>query len=300
MNKTSIDLSIVISNFNTKRELTDLLHSIYSLKNNLNLEVIVVDDYSSDGSAEAIAKNFPQVNLLKNKTNLGYSKSYNKGTRVALGRYILHLNSDIVLDKKMNFKNLIEFMDKNQKVGILGCKIQKLDGSLDLPCKRSAPNLLNVFFQTTGLHKLFPKSRLFGNYYLTFLDENKTYEVDCLMGAFMFIRKKVIKDIGLLDERFFIYGEDIDFCYRTKTAGWKIVYYPAITVQHTHGETTSKHWLKHIWLFHQAMFLYYQKYFAHKYPSIINVIVFAGITLRLIAIAIVSSLSRLSKVIFSF
>lgn len=282
MRKKNIDLSIIISNYNNfgllRKTIISLKHYISTLK----YEIILIDDTSTDSSVIDIKKEFPNYLLKVNKKNLGYSKSYNIGTKIAKGRYILHLNSDIVFIGKQKLDYLVKFMDDNSKIGITGCKILKPDGRLDLPCKRAFPTISNIFWQTIGLNNLFPKNRLFGKYYLSYLNENEIQPVDCLMGAFMLIRKNVFKQIGLLDEQFFIYGEDIDFCYRTKKAGWQIYYNPKLIIQHHHGGTTNKSRFKHILKFHHAMFLYYKKHLAAKNYPIVNVFVYWGITARTI------------------
>ena len=237
-----------------------------------------------------IKKNYPSVKLICNKKNLGYSKSYNIGSKAAKGKYVLHLNSDIIFMTKISLKAALEYLEKNKKVGILGAKIVKPDGQLDLPCKRSFPTLINVFFQTFGLTFLFPKSKLFGQYYLTYIDENRITEVDCLMGAFMLIRKNVFKKIGYLDESFFIYGEDIDFCYRTKKTGWQIVYFPKIIIKHHHGATINKTQIKNLIRFHEAMILYYKKHFANKNNLVINFLVYIATFIRFFIYLILNKL----------
>lgn len=294
MAKNQIDLSIVISNFNNKELLRQTLLSVYEHIGEISFEIIVVDDCSTDGSLEMLNSNFPAVKTIKNIKNLGYSKSYNMGTKASRGRYILHLNSDVVF-KNSSLEDMVAFMDKNREIGIGGCKILKLEGGLDLPCRRSSPTLLNIFYQTIGLTKIFPKSKHFGNYYLTYLDENKTTEVDCLMGAFMMIRREVIKKIGLLDEMFFIYGEDIDFCFRAKKTGWKIVYYPKVVIKHHHGGTTGQFRWKNLWRFHLAMFQYYNKHFAKKKHFLVNIIVSLGIILRFFLYAALEFFNSLGK-----
>ena len=274
------DLSIIISNYNTKDFLAVCLDSIASHLKNVSYEIIVVDDASGDGSSDIIEKNYPQIILLRNKMNMGYSKSYNRGTKAAKGKYILHLNSDTTFSKPFDFSLLIKYLEIYPDIGILGVKIIKDNGKLDLPCKRSFPTLVNVFFQSTGLAFLFPQNKIFGNYYLSYLTENKIHEVDCLMGAFMLIKKEVIDEIGYIDERFYMYGEDIDFCYRAKKRGWKIVYYPKVSITHHHGGTTRQKGISSLWLFHYAMYQYYQKHFASTSFLLINLITYLAILLR--------------------
>lgn len=171
-------------------------------------------------------------------------------------------------------------MSKNPNIGICGCKIVRHDGSSDLPCKHAIPTLKNSFFQLFGLYKLFPKIKSM-NYYMTYLSDNKPASVGGL-GAFMLIRKELIKQIGYLDERFFIYCEDTDYCYRAIKAGWDVYYFPKVKVEHMHGGTTSKFKLKALLLFHKGIFLYYNKHYANQNFFLINLFVYSGILTRLI------------------
>ena len=284
-------VSKVLSNYNNSTLLKQTLLSVYRYSTGLAKEIIVIDDGSTDKSPYSIINEFPDVKLIRHNKNFGYSKSYNDGTRIAKGKYILHLNSDVVLINS-TLKPMIAYLEAHKEIGIAGCKIIKLDGTLDLPCKRSFPTPCNVLFQTLGLHRMFPESKVFGSYYLTYLDENKIHEVDCLMGAFMMIRREVVKNIGLLDERFFIYGEDIDYCFRAKQAGWQIVYYPKITVRHHHGGTTNNSKIKHIYKFHKTMIQYYNKHYSLKKPYIFNILVYTGIWLRYTGMTIISLLKK--------
>ena len=275
----SIDVSIVICSYNTKNLLKRLLESIFSYLKNVKYEVIVVDDASSDASVTMIKKFFPSVTIIQNTQNMGYTKSCNKGTVVSKGQYILQLNSDTFFEKKTDFKKIIDYLNAHKNVAIAGCKVLELDGKLDPTCKHSFPNLRNMFFLATGLALIYPKNEILGEYYLMYLDENKIAEVDCL-GAFMMIRREVIEKVGLMDERFFIYAEDIDYCLRVKQAGWKIIYYPGIVIRHHHGASTSKAKLLSIFRFHRSLYLYYQKYFAKKNNMLLNYVVYLGLIAR--------------------
>lgn len=297
MKKNTLDLSIVISTFNTKGLLKKTLLSVYRTFKDITFEIIVVDDASGDGSADMVRKYFPKANVITNKNNLGYSKSYNLGTKISNGKYILHLNSDVQFLGNLSFNEIISFMKSRPDVGIAGCKVLKSNGSLDLPCRRSFPTPINIFFQTIGLAKMFPKNKYFGNYYLTYLDDNKITEIDCIMGAFMLIKRDLFKKIGYLDEIFFIYGEDIDFCYRAKNAGWKIVYFPKIKIKHLHGGTTNNFRLRYIWHFHYSMFQYYNKHYLKKNLFPLHIIVYTGIILRL-ALVLFVNLLNLNSIIY--
>lgn len=274
------DVSIVICNYNTSKILKNTLSSIYKNARNISFEIIVVDDGSTDDSVEMMNKYFPKIKVIRNIKNLGYSKSCNIGTKLAKGRYVLQLNSDVNFTKDTSIDLLIDFMNENPKIGICGCKIIRHDGSLDLPCKHAIPTLKNSFFQPFGLYKLFPKIKSI-NYYMTYLSDNEPAKVGGL-GAFMLIRKELIKQIGYLDERFFIYCEDTDYCYRAIKAGWDIYYFPKAKVIHMHGGTTSKFKLKALLLFHKGIFLYYNKHYSNQNFFLINLFVYAGILARLV------------------
>lgn len=273
-------LSVIIGFHNNTEYLFKTLNALVTNTKNIDKEIIVIDDASQQTVTKHKLESIAQqpVILLRNKTNLGYSKSYNKGTRKANGRYILHLNSDIrIVTSKM--KSLIDYLDNHPEIGIAGGRILKLDGTLDLPCRRSFPTIGNIVLQSLGLYKLFPNNRHFSNYYLTYTDEQKPRSIDCIMGAFMIIRKDVVKNIGLLDETFFIYGEDIDYCYRAKKGGWHVYYYPPLVLEHYHGKTTSNTKNIHIWRFHKAMMQYYEKHFAH-HSVLSRLVVHGGILTR--------------------
>ncbi|WZL73650.1 glycosyltransferase family 2 protein [Clostridiaceae bacterium 35-E11] len=271
-----MDLSIIIVNYNTKELTKQTLNSIFTKTHNFLYEVFVVDNASTDDSIEMIQEEFPQVKLIQNAQNLGFSKANNIAIRQSKGRYILLLNSDtVVIDDCL--EKCIQHMDKHVNIGALGCKVILPDGNLDLACKRSFPTPEVSMYRILGLSKLFPKSKKFGQYNLTYVDENEIHEIDCLVGAFMMIRREVIEAVGLLDEDFFMYGEDVDWCYRMKEAGWKIVYYPKAQIVHYKGGSSKKKNPKLIYEFYRAMYLFYNKHYKRKYSSLITLLVYAGI-----------------------
>lgn len=279
------ELSIVICNYNTKKLLRDTLSSIYRYTKNLDFEIIVVDDGSSDKSLIMIKRHFPKVKIHKNNINLGYSKSCNIGTKLAKADYILQLNSDVNFTKYTDMRSLIKFMNEHPNVGICGCKIIKPDGSLDLPCRHALPTIKNSFFQPLGLYKLFPNVKSI-NYYMTYLGDNEITKVGGL-GAFMLLKKSLIKEIGYLDEQFFIYCEDTDYCHRAIKAGWDIYYFPKITVRHMHGGTTNQFKIKALLIFHKGIFSYYKKHYSNQNFFLLNFIVYLGILVRLIIFMII-------------
>jgi len=290
-------LSIVICNYNTEKLLKDTLSSIYKYTKNLDFEIIVVDDGSNDGSVIMVKKYFPKVKIHKNVINLGYSKSCNIGTKLTKADYVLQLNSDVNFTKYTDMNSLIKFMDEHPNVGISGCKIVKTDGSLDLPCRHALPTIGNSFFQPFGLYKLFPNIKSI-NYYMTYLSENKITKVGGL-GAFMLLRRNLIKEIGYLDERFFIYCEDTDYCHRAIKGGWDLYYFPKIQVKHMHGGTTNNFKIKALFIFHKGIFLYYKKHYSDQNFFLLNFIVYLGIFVRLIMFATIEflkvSLIKLNK-----
>ncbi|AFH59680.1 glycosyltransferase family 2 protein [Paenibacillus caseinilyticus] len=275
-----MDLSIIILNYNTRELTLQCLESVYQSQG-CSFEVIVVDNASKDDSVATIGREYPSVTLVANSANVGYSKGNNQGMRLAKGRYILLLNSDTVIEPD-TLKIMVDLMDKNPRFGAAGCKIVLPDGSLDKACKRGFPTPSASFYYAFGISKLFPKSAKFNQYQLSHLDPDEEYPVDCLVGAFMMVRKEAIERVGMLDEEFFMYGEDIDWCYRIKQAGWGIYYYPRTQIIHYKGASSRRKPFKIIYEFHRAMFLFHKKHFQRKYSFVTNGLVYAGISIKLI------------------
>jgi len=285
------DLSIVIVSYNTKELTLSCLESICHHKpDSYSLDIFVVDNASSDGTVEAIAKQFPQVKLIANEKNLGYAAANNQAIFQTNADYILLLNSDtLVLENCL--EAVIDFMRRHPEVGASGCKLVLPDGSLDLACKRSFPTPETSFYHAVGLSKRFPQHKKFGRYNLSYLNENEIHEVDCLVGAFMMVRRKVIEEIGGLDESFFLFGEDIDWCYRIKEAGWKVVYYPKAVAIHYKGSSCKKNIWKSTYEFHRAMLIFYNKHYKYKYNLLIRTLIYVGIGTKLF-ISLVTLLFR--------
>jgi N-acetylglucosaminyl-diphospho-decaprenol L-rhamnosyltransferase len=270
-----IDLGIVIVNWNTHDLLKKCLETVMESQGDSTYKVVVVDNASTDDSAEMVRKHFPDVELIVNESNGGYSYGNNVGLR-ALGyraaadvgpdapRYALLLNSDTEVPSD-TFQKMIEFMDSRPEVGIAGPQILLKDGSLDLACRRSFPTPTVAFYHFSGLAKLFPKSKRFAQYNMTFADQHKEIEVDSVVGAYMQLRKEAINDAGLLDEIFFMYGEDLDWAYRIKEAGWKVVYYPEATILHLKKASTRKS-KKAQFEFYRSMLIFYRKHFRKTTP----------------------------------
>ena len=206
-----MDLSIIIVNYNVKEFLQNLIHSIEKASSNLTKEIIIIDNASDDGSVDFIKEKFPQIKLIANQTNLGFGKANNQGLKISTGDYILFINPDTLVSEN-TLETIISFLKQNPQIGLAGCKIINDNGTFYLPCKRGFPGPWASFTKLTGLSKLFPKSKIFAKYNMTYLDENETHEVDAVSGSFMMIPRTIYNKIGGFDEQFFMYGEDLDLC----------------------------------------------------------------------------------------
>ena len=254
-----MDLSIIIVNYNVKEFLQNLLHSIEKTSNSISKEIIIVDNASDDGSVDFIRRKFPSVKLIINEKNLGFGKANNQALKQARGKFILLINPDTIVSED-TFVKMIEFFNDNPDAGLAGCKILNPDGTLQLACRRSFPGPWTSFTKVTGLSRIFPKSKLFARYNLTYLDENKTYEVDAISGSFMMMRREVYEKTAGFDEDFFMYGEDLDLCYRTQKAGFKVYYVSDTKIIHYKGESTRRSRLDETKVFYDAMHLFVKKH----------------------------------------
>lgn len=265
------DLSIIILAHQSQKHLKALLPSVFSSQTKYSYEVIVVDNGSTDGAVDWLRVAGYELRVIENQ-NTGFAAGNNIGIKQSSGKYILLLNPDSKLEPD-TLEIMLDFMEPHAEVGIAGCKLVKADGNLDLACRRRFPNPANSF------KRLFLKDKRDYNY--SDVDENRAMEVDSVVGAFMLIRKSLIDKIGLLDESFFMYGEDLDYCWRCKEAGFKVWYYPKALAHHYKGESSKKTPFKALKWFHQAMWIFYKKHYQDKYPFFLNWLVFCGIYLRL-------------------
>lgn len=256
-----MELSVIIVNYNVKHFLEQCLHSVLKASKTVFTEIFVVDNNSVDGSTQLVKEKFPQVHLIENKENVGFSKANNQAIRLAKGKYILLLNPDTVVEED-TFIKIIRFMEEHPDAGGLGVKMIDGKGNFLPESKRGLPTPWVAFCKMFGLSKLFPKSKKFGKYHLSYLDENKTHEVEVLAGAFMLMRKETLDKVGLLDETFFMYGEDIDLSYRITQGGYKNYYFPETTIIHYKGESTKKGSLNYVKVFYKAMIIFAQKHFS--------------------------------------
>jgi GT2 family glycosyltransferase len=284
------DLSVIILNHNTKLLLTDCLNSLKKVSGEVDLETIVVDNGSTDGSPEKVKKEFPLVKLIESGENLGFAKGNNLSRNVCRGEYILFLNSDSLL-KKGVLKKTVEYMRRNSDVGALTCKLVLPSGKLDKDARRSFPTpWISFSHLVLPLDKIFPKSRFFAGYWYGYISEDQVHEVDVIQGAFFLTRKMILDKVGWFDEDYFLDGEDIDLCWKIKDTGMKIVYYPEVSIIHLKGASKGKtaEFKKNVRLGQRIKFrlagvdsmeLFYKKHFWKRYPLLVNVIVVLGINL---------------------
>lgn len=255
-----MELSVIIVNYNVKHFLEQCLHSVYKASKNMSVEVFVVDNNSVDGSVQLIREKFPNVHLIENKVNVGFSKANNQAIQQSKGEFILLLNPDTVVEED-TFQKVVNFMKNHPEAGGLGVKMIDGKGVFLPESKRGLPTPWVAFYKMFGLSRLFPKSKKFGKYHLSYLSENEIHEVDVLAGAFMLMRKSVLDKVGLLDETFFMYGEDIDLSYRIQQGGFKNYYFPETTIIHYKGESTKKGSLNYVKVFYNAMVIFARKHF---------------------------------------
>ena len=272
-------LSVVIVNYNVKHFLEQCLISVKKAMEMVEGEVFVVDNNSVDGSVEMVSEKFPHVTVIVNQENLGFARANNQAIRRAKGEYILLLNPDTVVEDN-TFSKVISFMDAHPDAGGLGVKMVDGKGNFLPESKRGLPTPIVAFYKIFGLSALFPKSKKIGKYHLGFLDKDKTHEVDVLSGAFMMIKKETLNETGLLDEDFFMYGEDIDLSYRITQAGYKNYYFPETIIIHYKGESTKKGSLNYVLLFYKAMLIFAGKYFEPGKFKIFSFIIRAAIYFR--------------------
>ena len=272
-------LSIIIVNYNVQDFLMHTLESIQRAVLNITHEIFVVDNASVDGSVEMIKNRFPNVNLIENQINKGFASANNQAMKVSLGEYIILINPDTVVQED-TFSRLIEFMENHPDAGAATCKILNPDGSFSVDSRHSIPTPMTAFWKQIGFHRLFPKSKIFARYNLTYLDEDEIYPVDAISGSFMFIRRAAFEKVGYLDEDYFMYCEDVDYCYRITRSGWKVYYAPVSDIIHYKGESTKKNNLDYILNFNKSLYLFYKKHFHKKYFSFFSWIILVGIFLR--------------------
>ena len=284
-----LDLGIVIVNWNTKDLLRRCLQTILASTGQFTYKVVLVDNASTDGSADMVRAEFPSVEVIASPTNGGFSYGNNLGLK-ALGyrakgdvdadapRYALLLNPDTEVPPESLY-GMVQFMDSRLDVGVAGPKLVLEDGTLDVACRRSFPTPMVSFYRFSGLSKLFPHNPHFGRYNMTFVDPDVELEVDSVVGAYMQVRREAIRDAGLLDETFFMYGEDLDWAFRIKEAGWKVFYHPQVMVKHI-KRASSRRSKKAQFEFQRAMLIFYRKHYRRTTPLPLHLMVMIGLMLK--------------------
>jgi GT2 family glycosyltransferase len=287
---STMKLSVVIVNYNVCYFLEQCLHSVKKACEGISAEVIVVDNNSKDGSVAMVQEKFPWVTLIANTKNTGFSFANNQAMRISHGEYILLLNPDTLVEEQ-TFSRIIAFMDAHPEGGGLGVKM--IDGKgIFLPeSKRGLPTPEVAFYKIFGLSLMFPRSRRFGRYHLGYLDNESIHEIEILSGAFMFMRRSVLEKTGLLDEDFFMYGEDIDLSYRITKVGYKNFYFPDTRIIHYKGESTKKSSINYVFVFYRAMVIFAQKHFSQKNANTFSMLINMAIYMRA-GIAIISRFLR--------
>lgn len=272
-------LSVIIVNYNVKYFLEQCLHSVRRAARDVEVEILVVDNNSVDGSVKMINEKFPEISLIVNNENKGFSVANNQAIRQAKGEYLLLLNPDTLVEDD-TFGKIISFMDSHPDAGGLTVKMVDGKGRFLPESKRSLPTPEVAFYKLFGLSRLFPKSRRFGQYHLTYLDNDKISQIGVLSGAFMLIRRSVLDKIGLLDESFFMYGEDIDLSYRITKAGFKNYYFPEARIIHYKGESTRKTSINYVITFYQAMITFARKHYTQKNARLLAFMIHIAIWFR--------------------
>lgn len=253
------------------------------------LHTLIVDNGSNDGSVERLRETLPNACVIGNSENLGFAGGNNAALKMILQRaqdhtdpddtFVLLLNNDVLVEPD-TVRTCLEVLEAEPDVGAVGPRLLLRDGGLDRACRRSFPTISNSFWKLTGLSRWFPKSPRFGSYNLTYLDEHQRAEIDSGTAAFMLVRLRAIQHAGLLDDAFFMYGEDLDWAYRIKAHGWRIVYEPRAVACHLKGTTARRQSYRMIYEFYRAMWLFYQKHYARRHFFLVNWLVAGGIVAR--------------------
>ena len=286
--KEGIELSIIIVNFNSVEFITRCLNYILKNKPKTSFEIIVVDNDSKDNSVGIIRKDFPEVKLIENSSNFGFSYANNQGIVRSNGRYILILNPDTIVTAGA-MDTLINFMRVHPDAGVAGAKMLNFDGSIQYSCRRY-PTLLNVFFgRQSFFTKFFPYNRISKRYLMMDEDYSKNMEVDWVFGASMLIRRKAIEDVGIFDEDYFIFVEDTDLCYRMMEKGWKIYFVADAVIFHHLGVTRDRYWKITLPNHNIGMFKFFQKHY--KPNPLIQFLLFAGLSLRLLVLVFIKTVN---------
>lgn len=281
-------LSVIIVSYNVRHYLSQCLLSVQRAMDGIEGEVIVFDNHSKDGSVEWLAPRFPDVTFISSTNNLGFAKANNKAIRQSTGEYVLLLNPDTFIGEQV-LRQAIAFMEAHPQAGGLGVQMLKDDGSAAMESRRGIPTPMTAFYKMSGLGTRYPQSKTFGRYYMSYLPWDKPAPIEVISGAFCLLRRKALDRVGLLDETFFMYGEDIDLSYRLLQAGWENWYLP-LKILHYKGESTQKSSFRYVHVFYKAMLIFFRKHFAH-----LSWLIALPVQLAIFGIASVSFCSMMAR-----
>ena len=292
-------LSVIIVNYNVEHFLEQCIDSALVASKNVSTEIIVVDNNSVDGSLQMMADKFPDITLIANKDNVGFSKANNQGIRISKGEYILLLNPDTIVEAD-TFAKTVAFMDSHTEAGGLGVKMLDGKGRFLPESKRGLPTPQAAFYKMFGFSKIFPKSKKFASYHQGHLSNDETHEVEILAGAFMLMRKTTLDKVGLLDEDFFMYGEDIDLSYRIILGGYKNYYFAETRIIHYKGESTKKNTVNYVYVFYNAMVIFAKKHYSKENAKLFSLLINAAIILRAFVSVVASFFRRMFEPAIDF
>lgn len=273
-------LSIIIVTCKVRELLWHCLKSLKIATKNIDYELWVIDNASLDGTAQMVKEKFPYINFMELENNIGYAKANNLAINKCLGEYILFLNPDTIIFPD-TLHTMLELMDKNKDIGVSSCKVSLIDGKLDLACRRNFPTPLDLLYKRFGLSNLFSSSKIFAHYNLLYMPQDQAYDVQSVAGVFMLTRKEIIKQVGGLDENFFMYGEDLDWCFRVYQAGFRIYYYPKTRIIHHKGASSKKLKKESLIQFYKSLKILYDKYYASQNNKFYNFIVYSFLNFRI-------------------
>lgn len=296
--KPSNKLSIIIVSWNARDYLIKCLESLAQGLLGVPAEVIVVDNFSSDGSADAVEKFSPKVNLVRNDQNYGFAKANNMGIKLSSGEYLCLLNSDVIVGKNC-FSQLLTCMDSNPNIGMLGPRTLNADGTLQRSCF-TLPTVWNSFCRVFALDAAFPNIKMFGTRLMTYFPHNEMRAVEALNGCFLLIRRKALNEVGLLDEGFFIYGEDLDWCKRFGDSGWEVVYYPLVEAVHYGGASSSNAPIRFFLEMQRADLRYWRKHKGLKGEMLYYLMLLLHHTLRILGYAPLSIIRHRLRTVRSY
>lgn len=297
MKVSEVDISVIIVNYKVKEYIANLTNSLLKARHDLNLQIIVVDNASGDNSIPYLKERFPCVEYIQNAENVGFGKANNQAIERAKGEFCLIINPDTLVSED-TLTTLVRHMNNNEKCGAAGCKILNPDGSFAPESRRSVPTIWSAASKVFGLNNLFPKSRLFGKYYMSWLDEDEPSKIPVLSGAFMFWRTSLLKELNGFDERFFMYAEDIDLSYRVQKTKYHIDYVPQTSIIHYKGESTKKGDLRYIRIFNQALYQFFDKHYTSRYSILFKVFIYLAILLKTLFSFIGNKVRQFGMIIF--